>query len=287
MKILLIRFSSIGDIVLTTPVIRCVRSTYPDAEVHYLTKKGYASILESNPYLTKVHCFEGDLNATLKTLRAEKFDFVLDLHNSLRSRILRLRLRVKGKAFPKLNWQKWLLVNFKINRLPNIHIVDRYFEAAAPLGVKSDNLGLDFFIAEKDEFERSWLPESFQDGFIVYAIGGQHNTKKLPYLRMIELCDRIGKPTILIGGKEDAAIGQKIEDFFSHKADPEYAQGLEDLGKRTQVLSLCGKLSIAQSASVIRQSRAVFTHDTGMMHIAAAFRKQIYSIWGNTVPAFG
>lgn len=287
MKLLIIRFSSIGDIVLTTPVVRTLKTTYPDAEIHYLTKPQYAPLLRHNPYLSQIHLLDQSLNQTVSHLKKEHFDYVIDLHKSLRSRIVRLRLGVKSYSFPKLNWQKWLYVNFKINRMPNVHLVDRYMEAVEPLDVKMDNLGLDMFLDESDEFDRKWLPEAFRQEFVVYAIGGQHNTKKLPYLRMVELCDRIGKPTILIGGKEDAEMGQRIEDFFSHEADAEYAEGLRQLGKDAQILNLCGKLTLTQSASLIRQARVIFTHDTGMMHIAAAFRKQIYSIWGNTTPHFG
>ncbi len=289
MKILIVRFSSIGDIVLTTPVIRTLRNQLPQAEIHYLTKAAYTDLLAANPYLDQLHAWQpGDNAALLHTLRQARFDCVIDLHNSLRSHRLWLLLGMpKRHRFPKLNFQKWLYVNFQINRLPNIHIVDRYMKTVAPLGVTMDELGLDFFLDPSHEFDLEWLPEHYRQGFVVYAIGGQHATKRLPYLRMIELCDRIGKPTILLGGKEDAEVGEKVEAFFAQKTDPMYADGLQALGKRTQVLSLCGKVSVMQSASLIRRAKAVFTHDTGMMHIAAAFQKKIYSIWGNTTPQFG
>ena len=114
------------------------------------------------------------------------------------------------------NWEKWLVVNFKINKLPNIHIVDRYLEAAAPLGVKSDALGLDYFIPEKDEIEKDWLPLTHQKEYVAFAIGGNHETKKLPLNRMIELCDKINKPIVLLGGKEDAENGE-MEGYFAPK----------------------------------------------------------------------
>jgi ADP-heptose:LPS heptosyltransferase len=156
------------------------------------------------------------------------------------------------------------------------------------LGVKTDQLGLDYFIPENEEVEKDWIPESFQQGYVVFAIGGQHNTKKLPLARMIELCDRINKPVILIGGKQDISTGEKIESFFNKNLEEEhFEEGLQELGKKTFIYNACGKFTINQSASIIKKADYVFTHDTGMMHIASAFKKQVYSIWGNTIPLFG
>ncbi len=287
-KILIIRFSSIGDIVLTTPVIRAIKTQMDDVEVHYAVKKQYHSVLEANPYIDKFHLLDNDMNALIKALKAEKFDFVVDLHNNLRTRKIKSALSTESAAFSKLNWEKWLVVNFKVNKLPNIHIVDRYLEAAAPLGVKADALGLDYFIPEKDEVEQDWLPETHQKEYVAFAIGGNHETKKLPIDRIIELCDKINKPIVLLGGKEDEANGEKISDFFDRKHEKgDYKESLNELGKKALVYNGCGKFSINQSASVLKGATYVFTHDTGMMHIAAALKKNIFSIWGNTLPEFG
>ena len=105
---------------------------------------------------------------------------------------------------------------------------------------------------------------------------------------MIELCDRINKPVVLLGGKEDQEIASEIEEFFFKKeSGASYEEGLEELGKKTLIFNAVGKCNLNQSASLIQQSSWVFTHDTGLMHIASAFKKPIFSIWGNTVPAFG
>jgi ADP-heptose:LPS heptosyltransferase len=287
-KILIIRFSSIGDIVLTSPVVRTVKAQVDNAEVHYATKLQFKSILEANPYLDKVHYLKDSLPNLIGDLRKERFDFVVDLHNSLRSRIIKTALGVKSSSFYKLNWEKWLMVNFKINKLPAQHIVDRYLEAVAPLGVKNDSLGLDYFIPEKDEVPADWLPIEFRQGFVAYAIGAQHGTKKLPLDRMIDLCHRINRPVVLLGGKEDSVVAEQIESFFTKSTTSiGYEAGLRELGKKTIIYNACGKFNLNQSASLIRQARYIFTHDTGLMHIAAAFRKEIFSIWGNTIPAFG
>lgn len=288
MKILILRFSSIGDIVLTTPVVRAIKTQMPEADLHYAVKKQYRSLLESNPYIDRVHVLDNSLGALIEELKREQFDFVVDLHHNVRTLRVKTGLQARSASFPKLNLEKWLLVNLKINRLPSIHIVDRYFEAAKPLGIKPDNLGLDYFIPERDEVPLDWLPDAFQEGYVAVAIGAQHQTKKLPVQRLIELCDKINRPIVLLGGAEDAAAGEQIECFFARPAnDAEYGPGLRELGKRTVVFNGCGKFNLNQSASLLKQARYVFSHDTGLMHIAAAFHKEIFSIWGNTVPAFG
>lgn len=286
-KILVIRFSSIGDIVLTTPVMRCLKKQL-DAEVHYCTKTSYKGLLEENPYVDKVHCYDGKLGPLLKTLKAEKFDYVIDLHNNFRTRLIKFSLGKKAYSFDKLNLEKWLLVNLKVNRLPNKHIVDRYMATVTPLGVENDGEGLDYFIPEKDEVEPDWLPETHQKGYIAFAIGGQHATKQLPVRRIIEVCDKINKPVILLGGKEDKAVGEDVERFFDTSHDSnELTEGLRKLNKKALIFNGCGKFNLNQSASILKNSMAVFSHDTGLMHMAAALKKEVFSIWGNTVPEFG
>ncbi|HQQ84109.1 MAG TPA: glycosyltransferase family 9 protein [Cyclobacteriaceae bacterium] len=288
MKILVIRFSSIGDIVLTTPVVRTLKTQLEDCSVHYATKEQYKEILESNPYIDKLHLLGDNLSEFILKLRAEKFDHVVDLHHNLRTLMVKRRLGVKSYSYDKLNIPKWLMVNLKINRLPAIHIVDRYMKAVERLGVKMDALGLDYFIPEKEEVPVDWLPEPFRDGYVVYAIGGQHQTKRLPVRRMIELCDRINRPIVLLGGKEDVSDGNAVAGFFERTADDEVVtEMLHQLRKKAIVYNGCGKFTLNQSASLVKGARYVFSHDSGMMHIAAAFKKEVFSIWGNTIPAFG
>jgi ADP-heptose:LPS heptosyltransferase len=288
MKILILRFSSIGDIVLTTPVIRALKIQLDDAEIHYCTKMQYAGIVNHNPYLSKVHVLENNLGELIAELKKEQFDYVIDLHHNLRTFIIKWRLGVKSFSFNKLNHEKWLMVNLKIDKLPNVHIVDRYMDTVSSFGVKTDDLGLDYFIPDSDEVPVDWLPETHRKEYVVYAIGAQHNTKKLPLSRMIELCDKINKPIILLGGKEDAEIGNQITAFFERRPEHEdWEKGLKEMNKKTIIFNACGKFNLNQSASIVKKARYVFTHDTGLMHIAAAFKKEIFSIWGNTIPTFG
>jgi ADP-heptose:LPS heptosyltransferase len=266
-KFLIIRFSSIGDIVLTTPIVRCLKKQVANAEVHFLTKKSFKEIIEHNPYIDKKIYFDDDLDVTVKQLNAENYDYIIDLHHNLRTFLIKLRLMKKSFSFNKLNFKKWLLVNFKINSLPKRHIVDRYFETVKSFGVENDGQGLDYFISENDEKIIQRLPPSHQQGYIGFVIGAKHNTKKLPIEKIISICAKVNYPVILIGGKEDFKSGEEITSNLIYNA--------------------CGKYSINQSASIVKHAHTIITHDTGFMHIAAAFKKRIISIWGNTIPEFG
>lgn len=272
-KILIVRFSSIGDIVLTTPVVRCLK-LQTGAEIHFLTKRSYQSVIQSNPYIDKVWTIEKSVSEIGEALKNENFDLIVDLHKNLRTLHLRWILKVKTLAFDKLNFQKWLMVNFKINRLPKKHIVDRNLETVKSLGIKNDGKGLDYFIPEKDKVDLATFGEQFKtrnDKLVfAFAIGAAHATKRLPTEKIIEICKKTNKTVILLGGKEDAKNGEKIAQQSGN-----------------HVVNLCGKLNLNQSASVLQQADKVISHDTGLMHIAAAFQKEIISVWGNTIPEFG
>lgn len=271
-KVLIIRFSSIGDIVLTTPVVRCLRQQ-SGVGIHYLTKREYLPLVEANPHISKVFTIEKRVSEVLPELRAERYDCLLDLHKNLRSWQVRLGLGVKTLGFDKLNFKKWLLVNFKIDRLPKLHLVDRYLEAAVPLGVVNDGKGTDYFFPPQlSTLNRQPAINNYQlpNEFIAFAIGAAHQTKRLPAEKIVAICRGISSNIILLGGGAEAAEGDEIARLAG-----------------SHVLNFCGKLSLHESAAVIRASAVVITHDTGMMHIAAAFGKKILSIWGNTVPSFG
>lgn len=264
LKILVVRFSSIGDIVLTTPVVRMLKKQL-NAQVHYLTKSSYVSLLKNNPYIDSVYQIENSISEVIADLKKEKYDYVIDLHSNLRTQILKFRLGMPAKSFNKLNMEKFMLTNFKLDNMPKIHIVDRYLETVKHLGVKNDNQGLDFFLSANDKLDISIFPKNY----IVFVIGGQHATKILPNEKIISIIKKVNKPVLLIGGPEDAHRGEEIAKACD------------------KVVNTCGKYSILQSASLVQQATMVITHDTGMMHIAAAFNKKIYSVWGNTVPEFG
>jgi ADP-heptose:LPS heptosyltransferase len=269
-KILVIRFSSIGDIVLTSAVVRCLKEQVPGAEIHYLTKKAYGPVLQANPYLVKVWLYDHNFKELIPQLKSQGFEFIVDLHKNTRSAFVKRQLGIKSATFPKLNVRKWLAVNFKLHVLPGIHIVDRYFEATKLLNVRNDGKGLDYFIPEGDEINPGNLPSTHRGGYIAVVTGGKHNTKIFPPGKVAAVCRELTAPVILLGGPEDRERGEEIVKLCPGN-----------------IINACGMYTLNQSASLVRQAKAVLTNDTGLMHVAAAFRKPIVSVWGNTVPEFG
>lgn len=270
MRVLIIRFSSIGDIVLTTPVMRCLKVQYPAAEIHYLTKPAFLPILESNPYIFKVHLLKDTLKQTIKDLQSEKFDVVIDLHNNLRTLLIKISLQKKTYSFAKLNFRKWLSTRWKINILPDIHIVDRYLATVQTFGIINDGKGLDYFIPPTEIIDPFAIWNIHPNSYTGLVIGATHATKRLTLPQLKELALKIEGKVILLGGPSDVSAGEAIEAI-----DPD------------RIINACGKYTINQSASIVQRARVIITHDTGLMHIAAALQKKIISIWGNTVPSFG
>ena len=260
-KILIIRFSSIGDIVLTSPIIRCLKQQLPNAEIHYLTKEKYKNILSDNPYITKIHTLNHSINDTIEELKKEKFHFIVDLHHNMRSLYVKIRMNIPSQTFNKLNIRKCLYVKTKQkNIMPNVHIVDRYFQAVKKLNVVNDNEGLEFFCND-NKF-------SHPDKYIAIVCGATHYTKQIPPHQIEYLCNNIKGNIVLLGDINDA-------------------KRLENINIGDNVMNLCGQCSLKHSALYIKYSDWVITSDTGLMHIAAAFKKNIITIWGNTTPQLG
>jgi len=270
MKFLIIRFSSIGDIVLTTPVVRCLKQQVPDAEIHFLTKSNYNTLIAANPYIYKAHYLEENIDNVIRELRELNFDYIIDLHHNLRSLKVKRALETRSISFKKLNIEKWIYVNSKINILPNIHIVERYMQTLEKFNVKNDGRGLDYFIPETERVKEKDIPVSHLAGYIGIVIGAALNTKKYPMHKLKMLCETVDHPIVLMGGMEDADEGDRIASL-----DP------------IKIYNSCGKFSLNESADLIRRAKLIVTNDTGLMHIAAAFKKPIISLWGNTVPEFG
>jgi heptosyltransferase-2 len=247
-----------------------LKKQVPNAEVHFLTKKNFEAVVRNNPNIDKVWTTDGSLKDVLSDLKKEQFDEIIDLHVNLRTWRIKSKLKVKSTSFNKLNFEKWLLVNLKINRLPAIHIVNRYLKAVEHLGVINDGEGLDFFVDGSIKSNQEILPASFSNGYWTAVIGANHATKRFPVAKWIEAIKAINYPVVIVGDKNDFAAGQEIADACG-----------------AIVFNACGQFSLLQSAAVVSQAKLVITNDTGMMHIASAYNRNIISIWGNTVPAFG
>ena len=267
MKFLIIRFSSIGDIVLTTPVFRCLKNQLPASEIHFLTKLSFKLVTSSNPYIDKFFYLDKDLDSVIDELRKENYDYIIDLHDNFRSGKIKRALKIKSFTVDKLTLEKFFLTNFHIDLMPGIHITRRSLNTLKYFGIKDDGYGLDYFIPKEDFVTEDDIPHSHLAGYIAIVIGATHATKKMPVNKLQELVGKIAFPIILIGGKTDFEEGEMIAEI-----DP------------IKIYNGCGKFNLNESADLVRRSRLVISHDTGLQYIACAFQKPVLAIWGSTSP---
>lgn len=267
MKFLVIRFSSIGDIVLASPVLRCLKKQVLTSEVHFLTRSSFRIVTASNPYVDKFFYYDNDLASVIDLLKNEAYDYVIDLHNNFRSNKVKRSLGVKSFTINKLNVQKFLLTKLHINLMPKRHITLRSMDTVAPFGVQYDGAGLDYFIPENDRVKESDIPASHLAGYIAVVIGASYSTKKLPVHKLKTLCVGINHPIILIGGTEDFQTGELVA-----------------ASDKIKIYNACGKFNLNESADLVRRSKLVISHDTGLQYIACAFNKKVLAIWGSTSP---
>lgn len=269
-KVLIIRFSSIGDIVLTSPILRAIKEQKPGTQIHYLTKKAYQAVLEHNPHIDQLFLLEESMNSLLKKLKKENYDLIIDLHKNLRSQRIKFALKKPCVSFDKLNREKWWMVRFKKNHLPKVHIVDRYFKELDKFDILNDHKGLEYFNGIENNLNLNGFEEVIQQKYVALVLGGTYYTKQIPEEKLYELLERLKYKIVLLGGSGEVDLSKKLQNKYPEK-----------------IINPIGKASLNQSAEFIRKSQFVITGDTGLMHIAAAYQKKIFSIWGNTIPEFG
>jgi ADP-heptose:LPS heptosyltransferase len=266
MKILVIRFSSMGDIIYTTPIVRCLKKQLPDAEVHFLTKPAFKYIYDNNPYTDKLLLLKPTLAETIADIKAEGYDHIIDLHNNLRTAIIKLRTGIPASTYKKQTIRKWLSLKFNLKLVPPVHLVDRYMKAVKFLGVTNDGQPIDYYI-KQDHQLAALLPPSHQLGYTAFVIGATHFTKRMPNEKIISICRQVMHPIVLLGGDDVKNNG----DLIASALGP-------------NVYNACGKTTLDQSVFLVSKAQNIIGFDTGLTHIAEAFDKPIVSIWGGTVP---
>ncbi|WP_439698444.1 glycosyltransferase family 9 protein [Mucilaginibacter sp. AW1-7] len=266
MKILVIRFSSMGDIIYTTPIVRCIKKQVPDAEVHFLTKPAFKYIYDNNPYVDKLLLLKPSLSDTINDIKAEKYDHIVDLHNNLRTAIIKLRTGIKATTYKKQPIRKWLSLKFKLKLIAPTHLVDRYLEAAKPLGVTNDGQPIDYYVKAEHQLSKL-LPPSHQNGYIAFVIGATHFTKRMPNEKIISICSQLKLPVVLLGGNDVKANGDIVAAAIG-----------------THIYNACGVTTLDESVYLVSKAESIIGFDTGLTHIAEAFNKPIVSVWGGTVP---
>lgn len=265
-KILVIRFSSMGDIIYTTPVVRCLKSQLKNTEIHFLTKPQFKYIYDGNPYLDKLLLLKETLNETIAEINAEKYDHIIDLHSNLRTAIIKLRTSIPASTYNKQTLRKWLSLKLRRQLVPPVHLVDRYLKAVEFLGVKNDNQPINYFIKTEHDLQ-NLLPIGHQSGYVAFIIGAAHFTKRMPNEKVVSICKELKQPVVLLGGNDVKYNGDAIAAVLGDS-----------------VYNACGVTSLDESVYIVSKAGFVIGFDTGLTHIAEAFNKPIASIWGSTVP---
>ena len=255
-----------GDVIYTTPVVRCLKLQLPDAEVHFLTKPAFRYIYDNSPYTDKLLLLKPKLADTISEIKAQNYDYIVDLHSNLRTAIIKLRTGIKSFTYDKQRIRKWLSLKFNLNLIPSIHLVDRYLKSVKALGIKNDDLPINYYI--KNEYQLSkLLPASHLNSYIVFVIGATHFTKRMPNYKISSICNKIGLPVVLLGGADVQSNGDEI------------ARSVGPL-----VYNACGKTTLDESVFIVSKAKRLLGFDTGLTHIAEAFNIPIASIWGSTAP---
>ncbi|MDI6803746.1 MAG: lipopolysaccharide heptosyltransferase II [Bacteroidota bacterium] len=289
-KILIIRLSSIGDILLSSPLVRCLRNKFPNSQIDFLVRNDYSDLVKYNPHISKVIEFDiqGGFNSLKKLtrqLKQENYDIVLDIHNSLRSRYIRYFIKPKSvHIVDKRTAARFCLINFKQNLYKkDIPVAERYLETAKKLGVENDKKGLEVFIHDNQQNKIAEKLLQVRSSNIKLIVGvapsAKHNTKKWQAGKYIELLARLVTEqdalVLAFGGIED-----------KNEIDGIVNQVNEITGKQAAV-NFAGELSLLENAAAFDYCNVVITNDTGLMHIAAARKKKIVALFGPTVREFG
>lgn len=265
MKVLVVRFSSIGDIVLTSPILRAL-ALQLGAEIHFITKNKFSAVIANNSRIAKIYTIEKEITEVVEDLKREQYDYIVDLHKNLRSKRLILKLGVKSVSFDKINVEKWLRVHTRLNLLPDVHLVDRYYAGMKKLGIQDDGEGLEYFHGLKEEGLARIIPK---EAYIAIVLGATYHTKRIPKERLVFIVENAALPCVLLGGNDVVDLATELSDLLP------------------TVKNMVGKLSLNESAALVQHSKFTITGDTGMMHIAAAFKVPTMVFWGSTAHELG
>lgn len=279
-NVLAVRFSSIGDVLLTTPLFRAIRHRHPAARITVLTKQAYAPLLSHNPHLDRVIGVAPDrsLTSVAAELRAGKYTHRLDLHDSLRSHMLRTLVPGQWRSYPKHRVARALLIYAKRNRYRDRRpVAERYFSAAGNLDVAPDGGPPEFVLGAEAEREASdWLAKAgIGQGrpMIAVAPGAAHATKRWPLEHWRALIRRLvaqGFDVSIVGGADDAALGEELSPIAGER-----------------VVSAAGVFGLQGTGALLRRSAALVCGDTGVMHMATGVGTPVVALFGPTVEAFG
>ncbi len=279
-RILLVRFSSLGDLVLVTPLIRAIRARHPRAHLALVTRQSFAPLFVQNPHLNEVMAWDPDssLAALAARIRAGRHTDRLDLHGSLRTRLLRLMVPGRWGRYPKHRLARTLLIRTKRNRYRDTrHVAERYFDAARRLDVEPDGKPPEVFLHREavTAADRFLAEHRLGQDRTLFALvpGAAHATKRWPERHWVALVRELvsaDRDLVILGGSAEEAIGARLAE----------AGG-------AGVASAAGRFDLQGTAALLRRARAAVSGDTGLMHLATAVGTPVLALRGPTVAAFG
>jgi lipopolysaccharide heptosyltransferase II len=279
-NILAVRFSSIGDVLLTTPLLRALRFRHPSARITFVVKEPYVPLLSASPHVNEVIGISPDhrLSDLAEQLRGHRFSHLLDLHDSLRSRALRVLVPGNWSSYPKHRMARAILIHAKRNVYRDLRpVAERYFSAARALDVEPDGRPPDLFwdrTAERrvrEWFQQSGIPDMVRP--VALAPGAAHATKRWPleyWEGLTTLLVAQGCQVVVVGGADDASLGSVLARI---------APG--------RVHNAAGLFQLQETGALLQRTSAVVSGDTGVMHMATAVGAPVVALFGPTVQPFG
>lgn len=286
--ILVVRFSAIGDILLTTPLLRAIRTRHPGARLAYLTKEQYVPLVSENPNVNEVFGIreEDGLRAIAATIRTVRYSHLLDLHGNLRTLGLRAIARGPWRSYGKRRLERQVLITTKRDLYPAATpVAERYFEAAAELDLAVDGRPPDFFLAPEAEARAEERLAALGLGagraLVAIAPGAAHATKRWPADGWIRLARRLvgtGADVVVLGGPDDAELAKHIVSGVRARLAS---------GEERRVAGTAGLLGLQETGAVIKRAAALVSGDTGVMHMATGVGTPVVALFGPTVRQFG
>jgi len=280
-RILIIRMSSMGDVLLTAPLIRMVKTCYPNLQIDFLVKKMYEPLLRCNSHIDRLIVFspEEGLSQIRRQIREEKYDYIVDLQKNLRSLMVRFFARTRKTVPYHLGrWKRFLLVHFRMYMDVDFKPVPlRYLDSLSQWGIADDGMGLELKIEEDAErsIDRHLAERGIReiDRGVVLIPGSSYWTKRWPAQKFAQVgtyfCKK-GRPVFILGGDEDKLVCQKVEAAI-----------------KMGVYNFAGQLTLQETAALLNKISLLITNDTGVMHMGAALKKRIVAIFGPTTHHLG
>ncbi len=289
-KILILRLSSIGDILLASPLLRVLRKAVgTKARLDFVVKKEYAELVQFSHHISLVHEYDSatgfsGLRELKRTLHHEQYDLIVDIHDSVRTKYLRAFRKIPSVVIDKRKYERWQLVKLKRNVYKEIiPIAGRYIEPLKEYGIENDEKGLEIFIPDEIQFSISGKMAKLKlhqyNRVVGICPGAKHFTKRWQIEKFAEAGSSLAKEhnvkIFIFGGKEDSQICTTIAHLISEKTSP------------LHVTNFAGEFSLLETAAAMEFCDVVLTNDTGLMHLAAAKQKRIVALFGSTVKEFG